>query len=848
MPRRLSTSATFEVVRSGGAGVALAAALVVCVPALALLVGGSGASPPVRAVVFRGGEEPDPSGVSFTRDVRPILANRCFKCHGPDEAAREGGLRLDTFEGATGPLRHGGRAVAPGEPDGSEMLRRVASGDAEERMPPPDAGAPLTAREVETLRRWVEAGARYEPHWSFVPPRRAEPPPVGDEAWVRNEIDRFVLARLEREGLGPSPEADRATLIRRVSLDLTGLPPTPEEVDAFVGDDRPGAWERVVDRLLASPAYGERMAGLWLDQARYADTKGYEADRRRTMWPWRDWVIRAFNADMPYDRFIAEQVAGDLIADGGREALIATAFHRNTMTNDEGGTDDEEFRVAAVVDRVNTTMQVFMGLTMSCAQCHTHKYDPITHTDYYRVFAVFNTTQDADRMDEAPTLPIPTPERAADLARARATVEHAERLPERVAEMLARVGTGDSGGRASQQSGRPWSPFDEWTELFAFLDEGIARARADLAAVEATLPQLPVMREQAAEDRRTTRRMERGSFLSPAEEVEAGAPSAFHAWPEGAPLDRLGFARWLTDDRNPLTARVAVNRAWEQVFGAGLVETPEDFGVQGALPSHPELLDWLATEFVREGWSVKRLMRTIVTSATYRQSSRATAEALERDPGNRLLGRGSRFRLDAETIRDRSLAVSGLLSRKMYGPPVFPPQPEGVWSIVYNADRWETSAGEDRYRRAVYTFWRRTSPHPAMTTFDAPSREFCVPRRVRTNTPLQALATLNDPALVEAAQALARRVMAEGGADAASRAAYAVRLCLGRAATEAEVGRLVALFESESAHYRARPDDAVALATDPLGPLPDGVDAAEAAAWTAVANVLLNLDEFLTRA
>ncbi len=794
-------------------------------------------TPSVTAVAFRATGEPVPSAVSYTRDVRPILSNRCFKCHGPDESAREAGLRLDTFEGATGALRHGGRAIVPGEPGAGELVRRVTSGDAEERMPPPEAGAPLTAREVETLRRWIAEGGRYEPHWSFVAPRRPEPPRVSDERWVRNEIDRFVLARLDREGIRPSAEADRATLIRRVSLDLTGLPPTPAEVEAFVGDARPGAWERVVDRLLASPAYGERMAAAWLDQARYADTKGYEADRRRTMWPWRDWVIRAFNADVPYDRFIAEQLAGDLLPDAGAEGLVATAFHRNTMTNDEGGTDDEEFRVAAVVDRVNTTMQVFMGLTMACAQCHTHKYDPITHTDYYRVFAVFNTTLDADRMDEAPTLPVPVPEREADLARARAIVEHAERLPERVAEALARVGSRSGGGSAG----------DSEAELRAFLDDGIARARADLAAVEATLPQLPIMREQSVEERRTTRRMERGSFLSPAEVVEAGAPSAFHAWPEGAPRDRLGFARWLTDDANPLTARVAVNRVWEQLFGAGLVETSEDFGVQGALPSHPELLDWLATGLVRDGWSVKRLVRSIVMSATYRQSSVATAAALERDPGNRLLARGPRFRLDAETIRDQSLAVSGLLSRKMYGPSVFPPQPEGVWSIVYNADRWETSGGEDRYRRALYTFWRRTSPHPMLTTFDAPSREFCLPRRIRTNTPLQALVTMNDPALVEAAQALARRVMAEGGADPAARAGYAVRVCLARAATEREVERLIALYESELAHYRERPGDAAALATDPLGPLPEGVDAAEAAAWTAVANVLLNLDEFLTR-
>ncbi|MBC6954384.1 MAG: DUF1553 domain-containing protein [Leptolyngbya sp. PLA2] len=812
-------------------------AIVATLVVLAVFVVRPSATPPVTGVVFGASGEPDPSAVSYTRDVRPILSNRCFKCHGPDESAREAGLRLDTFEGATGVLRRGGRAVVPGEPDAGELVRRVTSVDAEERMPPSEAGAPLTAREVETLRRWIAEGGRYEPHWSFVAPRRPEPPRVSDERWVRNEIDRFVLARLDREGIRPSAEADRATLIRRVSLDLTGLPPTPAEVEAFVGDARPGAWERVVDRLLASPAYGERMAAAWLDQARYADTKGYEADRRRTMWPWRDWVIRAFNADVPYDRFIAEQLAGDLLPDAGAEGLVATAFHRNTMTNDEGGTDDEEFRVAAVVDRVNTTMQVFMGLTMACAQCHTHKYDPITHTDYYRVFAVFNTTLDADRMDEAPTLPVPVPEREADLARARAIVEHAERLPERVAEALARVGSRSGGGSAG----------DSEAELRAFLDDGIARARAGLAAVEATLPQLPIMREQSVEERRTTRRMERGSFLSPAEVVEAGAPSAFHAWPEGAPRDRLGFARWLTDDANPLTARVAVNRVWEQLFGAGLVETSEDFGVQGTLPSHPELLDWLATGLVRDGWSVKRLVRSIVMSATYRQSSVATAAALERDPGNRLLARGPRFRLDAETIRDQSLAVSGLLSRKMYGPSVFPPQPEGVWSIVYNADRWETSGGEDRYRRALYTFWRRTSPHPMLTTFDAPSREFCLPRRIRTNTPLQALVTMNDPALVEAAQALARRLVAEGGADAASRARYAVRLCLARAATEREVERLVALFESESAHYRERPGDAAALATDPLGPLPEGVDAAEAAAWTAVANVLLNLDEFLTR-
>ena len=665
--------------------------------------------------------------VSYNRDIRPILSKNCFACHGPDEHSRQAGVRLDAREYATG-QKGGLKAIVPGDRASSRVMVRIRH--PKRPMPPPETGNKLTQEEIELIGRWIDQGAHYEAHWAFEPPRRPALPEVKDAGWPKNEIDYLVLARLEAEGLKPSPEADRYTLIRRLYLDLIGLPPPLEAVDAFVSDPNPASYERLVEELLNSPHYGERWASVWLDLARYADSKGYEADRLRSIWPWRDWVIRALNDNLPYDRFTILQLAGDLLPEASRDHLIATGLHRNTMTNDEGGTDDEEFRDAAVKDRVATTGQVWMGLTWGCAQCHNHKYDPVSQKEFYQLYAFFNQTEDSDKIDDRPRLK---------------------------------------------------------------LDGNVT-----------TL----ILRELPAEQRRQTRVHQRGNFLDPGDPVEPDVPAAFHPFPEGAPRNRLGLAQWLVDKRNPLTARVAVNRFWARLFGTGLVETEEDFGNQGAPPSHPELLDWMATEFMRLDWDMKALLRTIVLSATYRQTSDVSPELLERDRFNRLLARGPRVRLEAEIVRDQMLAASGLLSRKMFGPPVMPLQPEGVWQVVYSRDRWVTSSGEDRYRRALYTFRRRTSPYPALMSFDAPSGEVCTLRRIRTNTPLQALVNLNDPLALEAASALAVRLFRTTGESFQERLRHAFRLVLIRPPEQAELDRLAKLYEEARAKLKRDPEAA----------------------------------------
>jgi len=752
--------------------------------------------------------------IDFNRDIRPLLAKNCFACHGPDEAHREAGLRLDLSEEATKRLDSDARAIVPGQPDQSELVRRITSTDPGEVMPPRESGNELTAQQIALLRRWIEEGARYARHWSFEKPVHPALPAVRAADWPANGIDHFVLARLEQAGLPPSPEADRYALLRRVSLDLRGLPPTPAEIDEFVGDAHPDAYERMVDRMLADTAYGERWARVWLDLARYADSKGYGSDPLRSIWQYRDWVIDAFNRNLPFDQFTLEQLAGDLLPEPTQQQLIATAFHRNTMTNTEGGTDDEEFRVAAVKDRVDSTMQIWMGLTMGCAKCHSHKYDPISQKEYYQFYGFFNQTADNDQPDESPTIELPTPE----------LVEQIRAIDARTAELKRQLET------AADKK-----PLED--EL------------AKLAQSKPEIPRLPVLRELPADQQRKTFVMTKGNFLTPGDEVHPAVPASFHSFPEGAPLNRVGVARWLVSRENPLTARVAVNRFWGQLFGIGLVETEEDFGTQGERPTHPELLDWLAVEFMDHGWNVKALLNQIVMSRTYRQSSRVTADRLAKDPRNRLLSRGARFRLEAEMVRDQALALAGLLSRKLHGPSVYPPQPPGLWQAAFNGrDRnWATSAGEDRYRRGLYTFWRRTVPYPSMTTFDAPSREICTVRRFRTNTPLQAFVTLNDPVYVEAAQALARRIVREGGADPESRVRFALKLCLSRPANDEQARALLDLYESETRHYREHPDEARTLATDPLGPLEPEWAPADMAAWTVVANVLLNLDGVLMR-
>ena len=650
----------------------------------------------------------------FAAEVRPIL-QKCLPCHGPDDHARMANLRLDSLAGATG--RGGGHAgLIPGNSADSRVMARVQA----DQNPMPPTGERLSQAEIETLRQWIDAGANYERHWAFEKPVRPELPEVSDPDWVRNPIDRFILSRLDHEGLRPSPAADRYTLIRRLSLDLTGLPPSLEDTDAFVSDRSLNAYGDLVGRLLGSDAFGERWARVWLDLARYADSMGYEKDTLRTIWPYRDWVVNALNDNMAFDRFTLLQLAGDLLPNPSTDDLVATGFHRNTMTNTEGGTDDEEFRDAAVKDRVATTGQAWMGLTWGCAQCHSHKYDPISHSEYYSLYAFFNQTADADRNDDSPTLEVAK---------------------------------------------------DVNTPIFKELPEG---------------------------ERRETFVHKLGNFMNPGEKVIAGVPAAFHSFPPDAPANRLGLAQWITSEENPLTARVAANRIWSRLFGAGIVTTEEDFGTQGAIPTHPELLDWLATEFMQNGWDVKALIETVVSSATYRQTSDASPALLNADPDNTLLARGPRFRLPAETVRDQALAASGLLSRKLGGPPVMPWQPAGIWQVVYSNQQWETSPGEDRHRRALYTLWRRTSPYPSMTTFDAPSGETCTIRRIRTNTPLQALVTLNDPTLMEAAQHLAARAVTDSGPRSDSILERLFRLVLTRPPKQEELNRLHALWEDAS--------------------------------------------------
>ena len=774
-------------------------------------------------------EEP----VSYNREIRHILSNNCFKCHGPDSRARKRRPQLDMRETATVAWTSGATPIVPGRPEDSEVIRRISSPNPAYRMPPADERPALSQDEIASLTRWIEEGAHYEPHWSYVAPLRPEDPQVHLKKWPRNSIDSFVLSRLEQEGLEPAPEADSYTLVRRVYLDLVGLPPTPAEVTRFVDDPDPKAYERLVDRLLASPRYGEHWAVMWLDLARYADTKGYEKDEPRTMWPYRDWVIRAFNDDMPYDRFTIEQLAGDLLPNPDKEQLFATAFHRNTMTNDEGGTDDEEFRVAAIVDRVNTTLQTWMGTTVGCAQCHHHKYDPIPQEEFYRLFAFFNQTADNDQPDEAPVFSLATEVQLSRL----------DLLNERIAEREQELRPLEERLEGEKLSSRKRKKLSK--ERGA-LEESLKAVREQRRGVEKGISGIPIMKELPPDEQRETYVHVRGNFMKKGDLVEAGTPAVFHPFRPAWPRNRLGLARWIVARDNPLTARVTVNRHWQQFFGMGLVRTSEEFGTQGELPSHPDLLDWLAVDFMDSGWSQKYLCKTIVMSATYRQSSVITPRSHEQDPYNRLLARGPRSRLGAESIRDAALSVSGLLSEKMYGPSVMPYQPEGVWKIVYSSRKWETSESEDRYRRGLYTYWRRTSPYPSMMAFDAVSREVCTVRRVRTNTPLQALVLLNDPVYVEAAKALGRRVAFADLEGVEAKAGYGFQLALSRPPEPEELVRLVALYEEELKSFRADKAATVAMATDIIGPLWRG-DFGEVAAWSTVANALLNLDEFVTK-
>jgi len=1026
--------------------------------------------------------------VNFNRDIRPILSDNCFACHGPDEGARQSPLRLDTKQGAFADL--GGRfAIVPGSPEKSELVRRISSDNEAIRMPPAYAGHDkLKPEQIELIRRWIAAGAEWEEHWAFIPPRRPALPEVSDPEWPRNAIDYFVLAKLDEEGLKPSPEADRAKLIRRVSLDLTGLPPTPEQVDAFLSGPSPNAYEKAVDRLLDSPAYGERMAQEWLDAARYADTNGYQTDAERYMWRWRDWVIEAFNENMPFDQFTIEQIAGDLLPDPSLDQMIATGFNRNHRGNGEGGIIPEEYLVEYVVDRVETTSTVWLGLTVGCARCHDHKYDPISQQEFYEFFAYFHNVPERGNAfkygNSPPLIKAPTRGQQQELARLEEKIRAAEerfteleqkhreaqaewektllwRLPadwtvtgglvarypfdsglrgdaaqhkwnespsppSREGEVKFTSGpvggalTLDGGGhveaegvggigfydkftmaawvRPEAPDGTIFSrskvdveekgywlslkdgklqlnlitrrlddalrvetaeplPMNEWRHVlvtydasrlakgvriyingkrarvnvvldelnqpfgagapfrigsaatpesrfrgriddvrlygrvlspeeaaivataetldeigrvprenrskgqalkleWAFLDyyapepvrsawNRLRKLRREKELLVETFPTVMVMKEM--EEPRETFVLERGAYDRPGKKVGPDVPRVLPPLPEGAPNNRLGLARWLVDPRNPLPARVTVNRFWQMYFGTGLVKTVEDFGSQGERPVHQDLLDWLAVEFIESGWDVKALQRKIVTSATYRQASKAPPELVERDPENRLLARGPRFRLSAEMLRDQALAVSGLLVRKAGGPSVKPYQPAGLWTELAGGQDYERDHGAKLYRRSLYTFWKRTIAPPSMMNFDASARETCRVRLTRTNTPLQALNLMNDVTYVEAARVMAERMMTEGGGTPAERLAYGFRLATARWPKPKEAKVLEDSFRYHLENFRNRPGAAEKLLSAGEHPRNKRLDENELAAYATLASMILNLDEVVTK-
>lgn len=822
------------------------------------------------------------SPVDFSRDVLPILSDNCFHCHGPDANARKADLRLDLQEEA---LRKTDPLIIPGQSGKSEFIRRLITEDASERMPPARGTKKLTSKQIDTLKRWVDAGAPWGQHWAFVPPRRPAVPQLADpkqQARVRNPIDAFVGKRLEREGLVLAPEADRARLIRRVTLDLTGLPPTPEEVDAFVKDTSPLAYEKVVDRLLASPHFGERLAWDWLDAARYADTNGYQGDNERTMWPWRDWVIQAFNTNMPYDRFTIEQIAGDLLPEATREQILATGFNRNHMINGEGGRIAEENRIEYLFDQTETVGTIWLGLTFNCCRCHDHKFDPVSQQDYFRMLAFFNRTP-VDGVGRGgqtpPVLNVASPEQEKRLNAAQKAyadmVKQVSPIEKRLRDAAAK--TDDKGqytstlpaviesalrkgpnGRVDPNNDELIKHFqDSEPEYVALLKELRKRAKERDAAANA-VPKVMVMQEMPKP--RETFVLERGAYDKPTDKVTPGVPHIFPKEPASPMTSRLDLARWLVDANNPLTPRVTVNRYWQMLFGTGLVKTVEDFGVQGERPQHQELLDWLAVEFqqptapgkahpwakARHPWDVKGLLRLIVTSATYQQSSRLTPALHEKDPENRLLARGPRQRMPAWMLRDQALAIAGVINRQQGGPSVKPYQPPGIWEeATFGFKSYTQDHGDALYRRSLYVFWRRIVG-PTMF-FDSASRQVCTVSVATTNTPLHALATLNDITYVESARVLAERSLKQGGATDANRLTYAFRRSLARAPSAEELTILRQSLERQRGLFQKDAAGAKKLLAVGEAKRDESLDTAEHAAWTVVCSLLLNLDETLTK-
>ena len=1022
-----------------------------------------------------------PPPIDFDRQVRPILSENCFTCHGPDENHRMAGLHFDTKEGAFG--KPG--VITPGDSAHSKMYLKVSNPNVALRMPPPYSNRKLTAEQIEIVKNWIDSGAKWQTHWAFVPPTRPELPAVKDASWARTPVDRFVLAKLEKEGLHPSPEADKATLLRRVTFDVTGLPPTPQELNAFLADKSPQAYEKVVDRLIASPRYGERMTMQWLDFARYADTHGYHIDSARELWPWRDWVIQAFNKNMPYDEFTVEQIAGDLLPHATQSQVIATGFNRNHMINFEGGAIPEEYQNEYIVDRIEATSTTWLGITLGCARCHDHKYDPLTQKDFYSFGAFFNSVPekglDGYKGNAVPFLQLPNPQQTAmkdlllktlkdkdaEIGAAELQWEQHQRempvsdvtsgitaeytfedsLSNRTQPSLASkvvdgklAYTDGRTGRAADLEGEPHLSFgdagrisstkpftialwlkpegpsgmsilqryesspksgsgyeialdycgktgcnvivrlrnsgpdsgievkskqgvalSEWNHLAVSYDgsgkgagvqiyidgvvvpasvtldklapvsfekgtleignkdwgtpfkgqladlrfynrrvyaseayelgllnpihavleiandrrskaqqewlrgyflKNIANAsekqlESDYTALNAgvdemdrEIPSTMVMAEMAKP--RDTFLLHRGDYQLRGDQVFPRTPSVLPPLPKDAPPNRLSLAKWLVDPGNPLTARVAVNHFWQMDFGMGIVKTSEDFGSQGDPPSNQQLLDWLATEFVRTKWDVKAMQRLILTSAVYRQASAVTPEMLERDPENRMLARGPRFRLPAEMIRDNALAISGLINEKIGGPSVFPYQPKGLWEEMafggnFSAQKYTPSQGQDLYRRSMYTFWKRTVPYPPLNTFDAPDREKCTARRGVTNTPLQALVLMNDPTYVEAARALAQRDLKEAGPSDADRIRYAFRLATDRDPSQQELTILDSFYKKQIAHYQADKASAEKLLAVGESKRDPNLQPAELAAWTLVTSTILNMDETITK-
>lgn len=771
-------------------------------------------------------------GIDFNRDVRPIFAGSCLDCHGPDENARMGKLRLDIPENVFAE-RDGYRVIDRENPSKSALLMRVASDDPDVLMPPPESAHDrLSAAQVATLKQWIEEGAKWAEHWAFSPPQRPELPKVEKTDWPRNGIDHFVLRRLEAEKLSPAKEADRRTLIRRASLALTGLPPTPVEVEAFLKDSSETAYEKVVDRLLESPRYGVHMALAWLDAARYSDSSGYQADWERYQWPWRDWVVDAFNANMPFDQFSIEQLAGDMLPNATTAQRIATGFNRNHRINDEGGSLDAEFEVEYVVDRVDTTATVWLGLSAGCARCHDHKYDPISQREFYQLFAYFNNVPekgiDGRKGAAKPFIEVPYEWAKTELARMK--------------EVLAQ----------SEAEKKEMEAVDNKEETEALKRE-IERSKKQIKWLERHQKGMAmVMVEQPG--RRPTYILKRGDYEHPdkSEEIKPALPKVFAGSAKEEPKDRLTLAQWIMSKDNPLTARVSINRLWQHHFGVGLVRTSEDFGIRGERPSHPELLDWLATEFVRENWDLKAMHRLILTSATFKQSSKVGRDLYLKDRQNRLLARGPRMRLSGVAIRDQALYVSGLLSERQGGPSVKPYQPDGLWGEVSfgtgktTIDFYVQDHGENLYRRSLYTFWKRTVAPTRLGIFDGGGREACRVRADVTNTPMQALTLQNDVTFVEAARHLAQRMLTEGGEQVEGRIKFGWQLVLGREPDAGELAVMKNALGRNIAIYENAKEEAAQLVDTGESGRDRGLAVVEHAAYTILAQIMLNLDEAIT--